>query len=77
MIKQEIKKIMSKVFDLDIETISENATQKDIIKWDSLNHLNLVVEIEDYYDISIEPEDISEMLSIDQILIVINKYKNV
>lgn len=77
MIKQEIKQIMSKVFDLDIDTISDNATQKDIIKWDSLNHLNLVVEIEDYYDISIEPEDISEMLSIDQILIVVNKYKNV
>jgi acyl carrier protein len=77
MIKQEIKQIMSKVFDLDIDTISDNAIQKDIIKWDSLNHLNLVVEIEDYYDISIEPEDISEMVSIDQILIIINKYKNV
>ncbi len=77
MNKQEIKQIMSKVFDLGIDTIGDNATQKDIIKWDSLNHLNLVVEIEDNFDISIEPEDISEMLSIDQILLVVNKYKNV
>ncbi|MFM1819914.1 MAG: hypothetical protein RLZZ402_273, partial [Bacteroidota bacterium] len=60
-----------------IDTIGDNATQKDIIKWDSLNHLNLVVEIEDNFDISIEPDDISEMLSIDQILLVVNKYKNV
>lgn len=77
MNKQEIKQIMSKVFDLGIDTIGDNATQKDIIKWDSLNHLNLVVEIEDNFDISIEPDDISEMLSIDQILLVVNKYKNV
>jgi len=77
MNKQEIKQIMSKVFNLGIDTIGDNATQKDIIKWDSLNHLNLVVEIEDNFDISIEPEDISEMLSIDQILLVVNKYKNV
>ena len=77
MNKEEIKQIMSKVFDLGIDTIGDNATQKDIIKWDSLNHLNLVVEIEDNFDISIEPEDISEMLSIDQILLVVNKYKNV
>ena len=73
----EVKEILAKVLEIDIATIFDNATQKDIAKWDSLQHLNLIVEIEDKYDISIDPEDISEMLSIDKIIEIIKKYKYV
>ncbi len=77
MNRKEVKEILVKVLEIDIDTILDNATQKDIAKWDSLQHLNLIVEIEDKYDISIDPEDISEMLSIDKIIEIIKKYKNV
>ena len=73
----EVKEILAKVLEIDIATIFDKATQKDIAKWDSLQHLNLIVEIEDKYDISIDPEDISEMLSLDKIIETIKKYKNV
>jgi acyl carrier protein len=73
----EVKEVLAKVLEIDIATILDNATQKDIAKWDSLQHLNLIVEIEDKYDVSIDPEDISEMLSIDKIIEIIKKYKNV
>jgi acyl carrier protein len=73
----EVKEILANVLEIDIATIFDNATQKDIAKWDSLQHLNLIVEIEDKYDISIDPEDISEMVSIDKIIEIIKKYKNV
>ncbi len=77
MNSSEVKEILAKVLEIDIATIFDNATQKDIAKWDSLQHLNLIVEIEDKYDISIDPEDISEMLSIDKIIEIIKKYKYV
>jgi acyl carrier protein len=77
MNSKEVKEILAKVLEIDIATIFDNATQKDIAKWDSLQHLNLIVEIEDKYDISIDPEDISEMLSIDKIIEIIKKYKHV
>ena len=73
----EIRELMSKLFSIEIETISNNAIQKEISNWDSLQHLNLIVEIEDKYDISIDPEDISAMISIDKIVEIVNKYKNV
>lgn len=73
----EIKEIMSKVFEIDVNTISDNASQKEINKWDSLQHLNLIVEIEDKYNISIDPEDISEMITIDKIIEIVKKYKDV
>jgi len=77
MNNSEIKEIMSKVFEIDVNTISDNASQKEIYKWDSLQHLNLIVEIENKYDISIDPEDISEMITIDKIVEIVKKYKNV
>lgn len=77
MNSKEVKEILAKVLEIDIATIFDNANQKDIAKWDSLQHLNLIVEIEDKYDISIDPEDISEMLSIDKIIEIIKKYKHV
>jgi acyl carrier protein len=73
----EVKEILAKVLEIDIATIFDNTTQKDISKWDSLQHLNLIVEIEDQYDISIDPEDISVMITIEKIVEVVNKYKNV
>jgi acyl carrier protein len=77
MNNSEIRQIMSKVFEIEISSISDNASQKDISKWDSLQHLNLIVEIEDHYDISIDPEDISVMVTIEKIVEIVNKYKNV
>ena len=73
----EIREIMSKVFEIDLSEISNNTNQKDIMKWDSLQHLNLIVEIEDKFDISIDPEDISVMVTVEKIIEVVNKYKNV
>jgi acyl carrier protein len=73
----EIKEIISRVFEIDLSEITDKSSQKDIVKWDSLKHLNLIVEIEDKYDISIEPEDISDMVTIEKIVEIINKYKNV
>jgi acyl carrier protein len=73
----EIKEIISRVFEIDLSEITDKSSQKDIVKWDSLQHLNLIVEIEDKYDISIEPEDISDMVTIEKIVEIINKYKNV
>jgi acyl carrier protein len=73
----EIREIMSKVFEIEVSEISDIASQKDIVKWDSLQHLNLIVEIEDKFDISIDPEDISAMVTVEKIIEVVNKYKNV
>jgi len=73
----EIREIMSKVFEIEVSEITDIASQKNIVKWDSLQHLNLIVEIEDKFDISIDPEDISAMVTVEKIIEVVNKYKNV
>jgi acyl carrier protein len=68
--KEKIRNIMASVFEMDEKQLKENFAQKDVEAWDSLRHLNLVVELEEAFSISYEPEEIAEMTSFDKVLSV-------
>jgi len=59
-----IIKIVSEVLETDV---NENTSQTNCDKWDSLRHLNIVVALEDVFDVSFEPEEIACMKDIDTI----------
>jgi acyl carrier protein len=46
---------------LETTAIDETVSQTSCAKWDSIRHLNLIVEIETEFDISFEPEEMAEM----------------
>ena len=48
-------------------------TEKDMIQeWDSLNHLNLVVELENSFDLGLSMEEIEELNSVKGIVALIH-----
>lgn len=47
--------------------ITTDSNQSNCEKWDSLHHLNLIVELEDAFDLEFEPEEIAEMKSFDAV----------
>lgn len=71
--KEKIIEIMSEVFEVPVNEFPGVIKQENIDNWDSLRHLNLIVELEDAFDKSFEPEEISEMTSIDKIIEFIEK----
>ena len=68
MIKEQIKKIMTEVFEIESSLVNDKISQKNTDQWDSLNHLNLIVEIEEEFDVSFTPEQIGSMTSLEIIL---------
>ncbi len=74
--KKEIITIMSDVFELNLFEFEGDIKQEYIENWDSLSHLTLVVELEEYFSVSFEPEDISEMNSIEKIQVILQKKIN-
>ena len=64
--EKKILDILMDVFELDME--DETCSQKNCEKWDSMGQLNLVAELEDQFDISLEPEEIGEMKCYDDIV---------
>lgn len=58
---------------LELEDIDNNVSQDNCYKWDSLNHLNLILEIEMEFDVSFSPEEIVEIKSASIILDLLKK----
>ena len=51
-------------------------TEKDmILEWDSLNHLNLVVELENVFDLGLSMEEIEQLHSVKGIVDLISSRK--
>ena len=69
--EEKILEILKNVFEL--ETIDRTCSQATCEKWDSMGQLNLVVELETEFDISLEPEEIGEMKSFDDVLRVVKQ----
>lgn len=69
--KDKVIKIMKDV--LETEDISLNTSQDNCENWNSLRHLNLVSELEDEFDVELEPEEIAEMHSVNSIIEIIKE----
>lgn len=58
---------------LEDDNIDASCSQDNCEVWDSLKHLNLVVELESAFNVSFEPEEIVEMISFNEIIKMLNK----
>ena len=63
--KDKIKQIMKETF--EIQDVPDDISRKGTAEWDSLKHLILISNLEAEFNVSIEPEDITEMNSISDI----------
>ena len=70
----KINQILANTFNLSKEEVLKNLGMNDVNNWDSLSHMNLIVSIEDEFKIELTGDDISEMITFDQIRDVIQKY---
>ena len=64
--EQKVLEILKNVFEL--ETADNTCSQETCEKWDSMGQLNLVVELESEFDITLEPEEIADMKSYDDVI---------
>lgn len=68
-----LEKVIREVFPIEAETIDENWTSDDIPDWDSVGHLNLIMEIEKEFDIKIEIEEMFEVEKLGDIIPILQK----
>ena len=61
--EEKLRQIMSQIFKVPIEEISEDASPDTIENWDSLQHMNLVLALEEAFHITFSSEEITEILN--------------
>lgn len=64
--EEKVLEILKDLFELD--TVDTTCSQTTCEKWDSMGQLNLVVELESEFDVTLEPEEIGEMKCFDDII---------
>ena len=71
--EEKVLEILRQV--LGVADIDATCSQENCPQWDSLHHLNLVVELEDTFGVSFEPEEIAAMKNaadIERLLVIKN-----
>ena len=63
----KINTLVAKVFDVSIDVVNENSGPENIDKWDSLGQLALVSAIEQDFKITLEIEEIFQIMKVGDI----------
>ena len=71
--KTKIIAVMAAVFEMDVKVIPDNAAPGIVEKWDSLRHMNLVLALEEEFNIRFPDEQVEQLLNIKLIELSINE----
>ena len=61
----EIKKVMSQVFELDLSIIPDDASVENVDNWDSMAHMKLIIALEKQFGVTFNEEQIAKSLSLE------------
>jgi acyl carrier protein len=70
---KRIKNVMSAVFELSADEITDHSSPDTIWSWDSLKHMNLVSALEEEFDISFTDSEILEIMNFPLIKLIISE----
>ena len=62
-LEDRIKNIMSAVFEIPEEQIKDNSSPDTIESWDSLKHMNLIIALEEEFEVEFTDNEIYEMMN--------------
>ncbi|MCH7550988.1 MAG: acyl carrier protein [Proteobacteria bacterium] len=73
--EDRLKMVMSDVLNIGFSNIDDNTSVDTVDEWDSLRHLNLVLAIEQEFDISFTEEQTIEILNYPLIKIILEEHQ--
>ena len=56
--------ILSEVLRVDLDPAIEDISLSDMAEWDSINHLRLVLELEEAFQIDLSDDEVSELMTL-------------
>ena len=70
-VEERIRNVMSAVFDMPVDEIDEYSSPDNIESWGSLNHMKLVVALEEEFNVQFTDDDITELINMKLIIAVL------
>lgn len=73
ILKEKVFKVISQLMSVPFEEINEDSSAKNLEKWDSFQHINLILALEEEFKIKFTEEEIMGMENARVILEVLRK----
>lgn len=73
MLLDRLLRIISIIMEVPIEELNKETSPDNIEKWDSLKHMNLILALEEEFNIAFSDEEIVEMLSVEIIVEILKE----
>ena len=67
-VQEKVMQVMVNIFQVSPDKISTKTTSDDVEKWDSLNHINMILALEQEFGIRYDQEQVVSMLSVGEII---------
>ncbi|HEY6301534.1 MAG TPA: acyl carrier protein [Terriglobales bacterium] len=61
---EQVRSVASDIFGIPADKITAESSPETIERWDSVQHLNLTLALEEKFGVQLEPEDIEQMKNI-------------
>jgi len=68
MLNERIFNAIGQVMNIPVEQVNENSSPENIEQWDSLQHMNLILTLEQDLHVKFTDEEIAEMVDVNLIL---------
>lgn len=73
---EQVRGIASDIFGIPAAKITAESSPETIENWDSMQHLNLVLAVEEKFGVQLAPEDIEQMKTIGAVAALVEKLQS-
>ncbi len=70
---RQVCQIAADIFNLSVDAITAQSSPETIGGWDSLQHVNLVLALEQSFDVQFLPEEMVEMVTIQRMASLVDE----
>jgi len=73
---EQVRNIASDIFGIPVDQVTAESSPQTIENWDSMQHLNLVLVVEEKFGVQFEPEDIEAMKNVGAVAALVEKLQS-
>ena len=75
LIELKLKVLLARIMKVDVATITANSSSETIVTWDSLNHMKLVLALEEEFQLVFDEIQIENMTTFAKVVELIGHLK--
>ena len=72
-IKERVFKVVSNIMGVSLREVDENSSPDTLEKWDSLQHMNLILALEEEFGVQFTDSQIVDMLNVQLIIMTVEE----